>query len=169
VLRPVRELARDIETYEWAAAHLEALGGEAGRLRPRLVIANFKRWTRASWTCAAGRQRFELADAMHAFPGYRVPGIDWDRTNGRVMTLDWIDGVKISNLEAIDAAGHDRKEMASRGAGLHAGDQRRLFPCRHAPGQPVRGSRWHDHRDRFRHHGPDRPPGAAMAGRNPHG
>ena len=51
---------------------------------------------------------------MHAFPGYRVPGIDWDRTNGRVMTLDWIDGVKISNLEAIDAAGHDRKEMASR-------------------------------------------------------
>jgi ubiquinone biosynthesis protein len=51
---------------------------------------------------------------MHAFAGYRVPGIDWDRTNGRVMTLDWIDGVKISDLAAIDAAGHDRKEMASR-------------------------------------------------------
>jgi ubiquinone biosynthesis protein len=51
---------------------------------------------------------------MHAFAGYRVPGIDWDRTNGKVMTLDWIDGVKISDLAAIDAAGHDRKEMASR-------------------------------------------------------
>jgi ubiquinone biosynthesis protein len=47
VLRPgIREqFARDIETYEWAAAHLEALGGEAARLRPRLVIANLKRWT----------------------------------------------------------------------------------------------------------------------------
>jgi ubiquinone biosynthesis protein len=43
VLRPgIRErFAADIETYEWAAAHLEALGGEATRLRPRAVIANF--------------------------------------------------------------------------------------------------------------------------------
>ena len=39
------QFARDIETYEWAAAHLEALGGEAARLRPQLVIANLKRWT----------------------------------------------------------------------------------------------------------------------------
>ena len=40
-----KQFARDIETYEWAAAHLEALGGEAARLRPRQVIANFRRWT----------------------------------------------------------------------------------------------------------------------------
>ena len=41
------EFAREIDTYEWAAAQLEALGGEAARLRPRLVIATFKRWTAA--------------------------------------------------------------------------------------------------------------------------
>ena len=43
VLRPGirRRFARDIATYEWAAAHLEALGGEAARLRPRLTIENF--------------------------------------------------------------------------------------------------------------------------------
>ena len=37
VLRPgIREqFSRDVDTYEWAAAHLEALGGEATRLRPR--------------------------------------------------------------------------------------------------------------------------------------
>ncbi|HTM94956.1 MAG TPA: AarF/UbiB family protein, partial [Croceibacterium sp.] len=40
-----KRFARDIDTYEWAAAHLEAFGGEARRLRPRLTIANFKRWT----------------------------------------------------------------------------------------------------------------------------
>jgi ubiquinone biosynthesis protein len=117
VLRPgVREkFARDIETYEWAAAHLEALGGEAGRLRPRLIIANFRRWTlRELDLRREAASASELADSMHAFAGYRVPGIDWDRTNGKVMTLDWIDGVKISDLAAIDAAGHDRKEMASR-------------------------------------------------------
>ncbi|MFM9937495.1 MAG: AarF/UbiB family protein, partial [Novosphingobium sp.] len=117
VLRPgVREkFARDIATYEWAAAHLEALGGEANRLRPRVVIANFKRWTlrELDLRCEAASAS-ELAEQMHAFPGYHVPGIDWDRTNGRVMTLDWIDGVKISDNAALDAAGHNRKALASR-------------------------------------------------------
>ena len=31
-----------------------------------------------------------------------------------VMTLDWIDGVKISDIAALDAAGHDRPELARR-------------------------------------------------------
>ena len=117
ILRPgVREkFARDIETYEWAAAHLEALDGEARRLRPRLVIANFRRWTlRELDFRREAASASELADVMHAFPGYRVPAIDWDRTNGRVMTLDWIDGIKISDVDRLDAAGHDRKDLAQR-------------------------------------------------------
>ena len=117
ILRPgVREkFTRDIETYEWAAAHLEALGGEASRLRPRMVIANFKRWTMSELDLRReAASASELAEQMHAFAGYRVPGIDWERTNGRVMTLDWIDGIKISDNAALDAAGHNRKELASR-------------------------------------------------------
>lgn len=117
VLRPgVRDkFARDIDTYEWAAAHLEAFGGEASRLRPRMVIANFKRWTvRELDLRREAASASELAETMHAFHGYRVPAIDWDRTNGKIMTLDWIDGVKISETAALDAAGHDRKELAQR-------------------------------------------------------
>ncbi|KPF93398.1 2-octaprenylphenol hydroxylase [Novosphingobium sp. AAP83] len=117
ILRPgVREkLARDITTYEWAAAHLEALGGEASRLRPRMIIANFKRWTvRELDLRREAASASELADLMRAHAGYRVPAIDWDRTNGRVMTLDWIDGIKISDTAALDAAGIDRKDLASR-------------------------------------------------------
>ena len=47
VLRPgiEDELPKAIETYEWAAAHAEAYGGEIQRLRPRLVVAQFKQWT----------------------------------------------------------------------------------------------------------------------------
>src|SRR5207247_857160 len=47
VLRPgiEAEFARAIDTYEWAAAQVEGMGGEASRLRPRLVIETFKRWT----------------------------------------------------------------------------------------------------------------------------
>ncbi len=117
VMRPgIREkLARDIDTYEWAAAHLEALGGEASRLRPRLVIANFKRWTARELDLRReAASSSELSEAMAGFEGYRVPGIDWDRTNGRVMTIDWIDGTKISDLAALDAAGIDRPALAQR-------------------------------------------------------
>ena len=117
VLRPgIREkFARDLETYEWAAAHLEALGGEAARLRPRAVIANLGRWTMRELDLRReAASASELAEAMKGHHGYRVPGIDWDRTNGRVMTLEWIDGTKISETEVLREAGHDLPELARR-------------------------------------------------------
>ncbi|HEX4848937.1 MAG TPA: 2-polyprenylphenol 6-hydroxylase [Novosphingobium sp.] len=117
VLRPgIREkLASDIETYEWAAAHLEALGGEAARLRPALVIANFKRWTARELDLRReAASASELAELMKGFEGFRVPGVDWDRTNGRVMTIDWIDGTKISDTAALAAQGHELPHLANR-------------------------------------------------------
>ncbi|ABC64201.1 2-polyprenylphenol 6-hydroxylase [Erythrobacter litoralis] len=117
VLRPgIREqFARDIQTYEWAAAHVEAMGGEAARLRPRQTIANFKRWTNSELDLRReAASASELADAMSGFHGYRIPAIDWDRTNGRVMTVEWIDGIKISKRDELIAAGHDLEEVAER-------------------------------------------------------
>src|SRR3546814_15020015 len=51
---------------------------------------------------------------MVSEPGYVVPTIDWDRTSGRVLTLEWIDGIKISDREALIAAGHDVTAIAAR-------------------------------------------------------
>ena len=117
VLRPGigEQFSRDIETYEWAAAHLELLGGEARRLRPRLVIANFKRWTlRELDLRREAASSSELAEAMASEEGYVVPMIDWDRTSSRVMTMEWMDGIKISDRDAILAAGHDPRVLAAR-------------------------------------------------------
>ncbi|MFM6931528.1 MAG: 2-polyprenylphenol 6-hydroxylase [Novosphingobium sp.] len=117
VLRPgIREkFARDIETYEWAAAHLEAMGGEAQRLRPRAVIDNFKRWTSRELDLRReAASASELADAMKGYAGYRVPDIDWDRTCGTVMTIAWVDGTKLSNLDALRAGGINLPELAQR-------------------------------------------------------
>lgn len=117
VLRPgVREkFARDIETYEWAAAHLEALGGEAARLRPRAVIANFRRWTARELDLRReAASSSELAEMMKGYEGYHVPPVDWERTNGRVMTVDWVDGIKIADTQALIAAGHDLPDIARR-------------------------------------------------------
>lgn len=117
VLRPgIREkFARDIQTYEWAAAHVEAMGGEASRLRPRLTIANFKRWTNSELDLRReAASASELAEDMAGVGGYRIPAIDWDRTNGRVMTIEWVDGIKISNRDALIEAGHDLNALAEK-------------------------------------------------------
>ena len=117
VLRPgIREkFARDITTYEWAAAHVEAMGGEASRLRPRLTIANFKRWTNSELDLRReAASASELAEQMAGVPGYRIPGIDWDRTNGRVMTIEWIDGIKISRVDELHARGHDFAALSEK-------------------------------------------------------
>lgn len=115
VLRPgiEEEFARAIDTYEWTAAHLEAMGGELKRLQPRLVIETFKRWTARELDLRReAASASELAEAMTAEPDFIVPKIDWQRTTGRVMTLEWIDGIKLSNRAALIAAGHDPARLA---------------------------------------------------------
>ncbi len=115
VLRPgiIEQMARDIETYEWAAAQVAAMGGEIARLRPRQVIAQFKQWTMRELDLRReAASASELAGHMAAEPDYIVPNIDWQRTARRVLTLDWIDGIKLTDMAAIDAAGHDRKALA---------------------------------------------------------
>ena len=117
VLRPAieEEFARAIETYEWAAAQVEALGGEAARLRPRLVIATFRQWTARELDLRReAASASELAEILEAEPGFTVPAIDWSRTARRVMTLEWIDGIKLTDHDRLVAAGHDLKELAAR-------------------------------------------------------
>ncbi|SNS46253.1 2-octaprenylphenol hydroxylase [Sphingomonas laterariae] len=115
VLRPgvERDFLRAIDTYEWAAAQVEAMGGEAARLRPRMVIATFKRWTARELDLRReAASASELAEGMEAEPTFVVPEIDWQRTAGKVMTLEWIDGIKLSDRDALIAAGHDPATIA---------------------------------------------------------
>ena len=116
VLRPgiEDEFARAIETYEWAAAHVELLGGEAERLRPRMVVAYFKQWVRRELDLTReAASASELRDNMLAEPGFYVPEIDWRRTSRRVLTLEWLDGIKLSNRDQLIAAGHDTTALAA--------------------------------------------------------
>ncbi|HEX7851695.1 MAG TPA: 2-polyprenylphenol 6-hydroxylase [Sphingomonas sp.] len=115
VLRPgvEEEFTRAIDTYQWAAAQAEGLGGELARLRPRLVIETFKRWTlRELDLRREAASASELAESMRAEPDYQVPAIDWQRTTGSVLTLEWIDGIKLTNRDALIAAGHDPSKLA---------------------------------------------------------
>jgi ubiquinone biosynthesis protein len=116
VLRPgiEEEFAEAIDTYEWAAAHAERMGDELKRLRPRLVVAHFKQWTARELDLQReAASASELRENMVAEPGYYVPEIDWRRTARRVLTLEWLDGIKLNDRQALIEAGHDCTALAA--------------------------------------------------------
>jgi ubiquinone biosynthesis protein len=115
MLRPGIEdtLAKAIDTYEWAAGHIELLGGEFARLRPRAVIATFKGWTEAELDLRReAASASELAEILQGEPDFIVPGIDWTRSSRRTLVIDWIDGIKLSDTEALNALDFDRRKLA---------------------------------------------------------
>ena len=115
VIRPrvERDFTEALDTYEWAAAQVERIGGEFARLRPRLTIATFRQWTMRELDLRReAASASELADGLTAEPGFRIPAIDWKRTSRTVLTLEWIDGIKLSDTAALDAAAIDRKALA---------------------------------------------------------
>ena len=115
VLRPgvEEEFDRAIDTYQWAAAQLEAISPEALRLRPRLTVENFRRWTLRELNFRReAASASELAEAMTAEPDFVIPLVDWQRSTAKVLTTEWMSGIKLSDREALNAAGYDRAKLA---------------------------------------------------------
>jgi ubiquinone biosynthesis protein len=44
--------------------------------------------------------------------GVHIPAVEPALSSGRVLTLEFIDGVKSTDTRDMDAAGHDRRELA---------------------------------------------------------
>ena len=54
----------------------------------------------------------ELGENAADDPGFRVPKVDWERTGRDVVTMEWIDGTKMSDVEGLRRAGHDLDALA---------------------------------------------------------
>ena len=55
----------------------------------------------------------ELGENTKDDPGFRVPEVDWERTGRDVLTMEWIDGVKLNDIEGLRAGGFDLKAIAA--------------------------------------------------------
>lgn len=49
----------------------------------------------------------------------RVPAVVWEYSSRRVLTLEWLDGIKVTDIAALDAAKVDRDELARRITGSY--------------------------------------------------
>ena len=63
-----------------------------------------------------GRQYERFRDHFASDPGIFIPKVYWEYTTERLLTIDYIDGVKSSDLEGMARAGIDRREIARRAA-----------------------------------------------------
>lgn len=115
VLRPnVRKrFAADINAMTFAATLAERLIPATHRLRPVAAVQDFARVvvmeTDLRMEAAA---LSELAENTRNDQGLRVPSVDWEHTGRDVLTTEWIDGIPLSNLDAIKAAGHDPRALS---------------------------------------------------------
>lgn len=63
-----------------------------------------------------GRSAEQIAANFAQVPLVHVPRVYWERSSERVITLERVQGLKINDLTALDAAGIDRIELAQRAA-----------------------------------------------------
>ncbi|MEX0337776.1 MAG: 2-polyprenylphenol 6-hydroxylase [Arenibacterium sp.] len=117
VLRPGIERAfrKDIDAFYFAAGMIESIAPGARRLRPMDVISHFEGVVNGELDLRLeSAAASEFAANTKDDAGFQLPPIKWNFSARRVMTLGWADGVPLGDNDAIDAAGHDRRELGER-------------------------------------------------------
>ncbi len=117
VLRPGIERAfrKDIDAFYFAASLIEILSPASRRLRPSEVVKHFDGVVQGELdlrleAAAAGEYGANTAGDE----GFVVPRAFFFESGRRVMTLEWAEGIAFGDVEAIEAAGHDRKAIGER-------------------------------------------------------
>ncbi|MGB8818965.1 MAG: 2-polyprenylphenol 6-hydroxylase [Rhizobiaceae bacterium] len=116
VIRPgVRQrFQNDLESYFLLARLQERFFEDAKRLKPVEVTQSLAQTTRIEMDLRLEAAALsELKENTKDDPGFRVPAVDWERTGRDVVTMEWVDGVKMSDIDGLRAAGHDLQKLAA--------------------------------------------------------
>ncbi len=114
ILRPgiEKRFRRDLDSYYFAARQIERFHPPSRRLKPVAVVDNLRHTTEIEMDLRLEAAAIsEMAENIKGDPDFRVPEVDWQRTARRVLTVEWIDGIPISENARLDAAGFDRKAL----------------------------------------------------------
>ena len=77
---------------------VERFDPAARRLRPVAVVDTLARSVTMEMDLRLEAAALsEMAEATAGDPGFRVPKVEWERTAREVLTLEWIDGIKLSD------------------------------------------------------------------------
>ncbi|MGB3416172.1 MAG: 2-polyprenylphenol 6-hydroxylase [Mesorhizobium sp.] len=116
IIRPGvrRRFAHDLESFFLAARLQERYIPSSRRLQPVAVTETLAQTTRIEMDLRLEAAALsELGENTKHDPGFRVPTVDWERTGRDVLTMEWIDGIKMNDVAALADAGHDLEAIAA--------------------------------------------------------
>jgi ubiquinone biosynthesis protein len=108
-----RRFARDLSDMLFAARFAESLTPEFRRLRLTQVVETLARSVRMEMDFRLeAAAASEFAENSKNDPEVRAPSIDWNRTTREAMTMEWIDGVPLTDPDRLAALGFDPRALA---------------------------------------------------------
>ena len=108
-----KRFARDLADMFFAARLAERAIPEIRRLRLVQVVETLARSVRMEMDFRLeAAAASEFAENSKDDPDIRAPAIDWDRTTREVMTMEWVDGVTLTDPEGLKALGLDPRALA---------------------------------------------------------
>ncbi len=118
ILRPdiARIIAHDVALLDICAALMERWWEDGKRLKPRLVVAEFEKHLHDELDLM--REAANASQLKRNFANstlLTVPDIYWDWCTTEVMVMERMDGIPISQVDALRASGIDIKKLAANG------------------------------------------------------
>ncbi len=108
-----RRFARDLADMFFAARFAESLTPEFRRLRLSQVVETLARSVRMEMDFRLeAAAASEFAENSGNDPEVRAPAIDWNRTTREVMTMEWIDGIPLTDPLRLADLGFDPPALA---------------------------------------------------------
>ncbi len=110
ILRPgIRDrFHRDLAAMRFGAQLAESRSPEARRLRFVAIVETLARSVTMEMDLRLEAAALsEFAENTREDADFRVPVPDWQLTAREILVDEWIDGIRLSDVEALRAAGHD--------------------------------------------------------------
>lgn len=116
ILRPgiEKRFTRDMDSFFFMARAVERFHPASRRLKPVAAVetlaqsVNFEMDLRLEAAAIS-----EMAENIVDDPGFRVPEIYWPQCAKRVLTIEWIDGIPLTDRDALEASDHDLKALGA--------------------------------------------------------
>jgi ubiquinone biosynthesis protein len=109
----------DLEIMLHLATLTERNIEEVELLKPINVVEEFARSIRKELDyCIEAANMDRVSSNFLKDPNIYIPKVFNDYSGNRVLTMEFIDGIKVSELDILDEAGLDRKKITANGAGF---------------------------------------------------
>ena len=117
----VEEVQEDLEILQNFAARAARLWEPAAQIDLVGIAEEFARQLRAELDyLAEGRNAERFARNFADQPDAQIPRVFWETTTSRLITLERVRGMKVTDFAALEAAGVDRRALAERATRITA-------------------------------------------------